>query len=106
MPSETPCRLTTIIVFRPATAPSDASAKDEKQTLPVAPEGHSVVVDTISSEFLERVSMRKLNTGLTIFILFFGVALIEAFEKHNWLEAALFLLLGVVSVLADRKRSQ
>ena len=50
--------------------------------------------------------MRKLNTGLTIFILFFGVALIEAFEKHNWLEAALFLLLGVVSVLADRKRSQ
>ena len=50
--------------------------------------------------------MRKLFTSLTVFILFFGIALIEAFEKHNWLEAALFLLLGVVSVLADRRKSQ
>ena len=44
------------------------------------------------------------NTSLTIFILFFGVALIEALEKHNWLEAFLFLLLGLVSFWADRRK--
>jgi hypothetical protein len=51
--------------------------------------------------------MNKLNhyTSLTIFILFFGVALIEAFEIRNWLEAALFLLLGAVSFFADRRKS-
>lgn len=51
------------------------------------------------------MSRFKLNTGVTIFILFFGVALIEAVEKHNWLEAALFLLLGAVSFWADRRKS-
>jgi hypothetical protein len=51
--------------------------------------------------------MKKLtlNSSLTIFILFFGVALIEAFERHNWPEAILFLLLGVVSLFADRKKN-
>jgi len=44
------------------------------------------------------------NTGLTIFILFFGVALIEAIDKHNWLESFLFLLLGAVSFWADRRK--
>jgi hypothetical protein len=50
------------------------------------------------------MSKFKFNAGITIFILFFGLALIEAIEKHNWLEASLFLLLGVVSFWADRKK--
>lgn len=48
--------------------------------------------------------MNKLNTGLTIFLLFFGIALIEAIERHNWLEAALFLGLGAVSYWADKRK--
>ncbi len=48
--------------------------------------------------------MNTLNTCLTIFILFFGVALIEAVEKHNWLEAILFLALGALSFWADRRK--
>jgi uncharacterized membrane protein (DUF485 family) len=47
----------------------------------------------------------RLNTSVTVFILFFGIALLEAFEKHNWLEAALFLLLGAVSLWADRRKA-
>ncbi|OGF71051.1 hypothetical protein A2930_04165 [Candidatus Giovannonibacteria bacterium RIFCSPLOWO2_01_FULL_45_34] len=38
------------------------------------------------------------------FIIFFGIALIEAFQKQNWLEALLFLALGVLSLWADFKR--
>lgn len=50
--------------------------------------------------------MKKMNTSITIFILFFGIALLEAFEKHNWLEAGLFLLVGGVSFWADRRKSK
>jgi len=44
--------------------------------------------------------------NITVFILFFGIALIEALQKHNWLEAILFLALGAMSLFADiRKKS-
>lgn len=39
--------------------------------------------------------------NITVFILFFGIALIEAFQKQNWPEATLFLLLGILSLWAD-----
>ncbi len=39
--------------------------------------------------------------NLAVFILFFGIALIEAVQKQNWLEAALFAALGVMSLWVD-----
>lgn len=44
-------------------------------------------------------------TNLAVFIIFFGIALIEALQKGNWLEAFLFLVLGFISLLADFKKS-
>ena len=43
-------------------------------------------------------------TNVAVFIIFFGIALIEAFQNQNWLEAALFLALGVLSLWADIKK--
>jgi len=43
-------------------------------------------------------------TNITVFLLFFGIALIEAIKKQNWLEAVLFLALGIISLLADIRR--
>jgi len=40
-------------------------------------------------------------TNLAVFIIFFSIALIEAIQKTNWLEAALFLALGLLSLWAD-----
>jgi hypothetical protein len=40
-------------------------------------------------------------TNLTVFILFFGIALIEATQMGHWLEAALFAGLGLLSLGAD-----
>ena len=40
-------------------------------------------------------------TNLTVFIIFFGIALIEAIQKSNWIEASLFLALGILSLRAD-----
>lgn len=42
--------------------------------------------------------------NLTVFIIFFGTALFEAFKKQNWIEAVLFLILGIMSLWADLKR--
>jgi len=43
-------------------------------------------------------------TNLAVFIIFFGIALIEAAQKQNWLEATLFLALGILSLWADFKK--
>lgn len=44
--------------------------------------------------------------NLMVFIIFFGIALIEAFQKQNWLEAILFLALGIMSLWADFWKSK
>ncbi len=44
-------------------------------------------------------------TNVAIFIIFFGIALIEAFQKQNWLEASLFLALGIISFWVDVRKS-
>jgi len=38
---------------------------------------------------------------LAVFVIFFGIALIEAVQQHNWLEATLFLAVGLLSLWAD-----
>ena len=46
--------------------------------------------------------MKKLRfTNMAVFIIFFGIALMEALQKQNWIEALLFLSLGVISLWAD-----
>jgi len=44
-------------------------------------------------------------TNLAVFIIFFGIALIEAIQKNNSLEAILFFLLGVISLWADIRKT-
>lgn len=49
--------------------------------------------------------MKQITFGnIAVFILFFGIALIEAVQKGNWLQAALFAALGVLSLWADFKK--
>ena len=43
----------------------------------------------------------KIGTNFAIFIIFFGLALIEAVQKHNWAGALLFAILGVIFLRAD-----
>lgn len=41
------------------------------------------------------------STNLAVFLLFFGIALIEATRKGSWIEAALFLALGLLALWGD-----
>jgi hypothetical protein len=46
----------------------------------------------------------KIGTNFTIFLLFFGVAALEAFQTRNWAKAAFWLAIGIVFLIADRQR--
>ena len=46
----------------------------------------------------------KLGTNFAVFLLFFGVAALEAFQTRNWLKAAFWLAIGIVFLLADNMK--
>jgi hypothetical protein len=54
----------------------------------------------------EEVAMRQAihGTNLTVFILFFGLAMLDAFSKRNWVLVALWLVFGLVFLRADLPR--
>jgi len=50
--------------------------------------------------------MRALRFGSNsaVFVLFFGVALLEALRHADWVFALIFLALGIMSVRSDTKQ--
>jgi len=42
----------------------------------------------------------KVGSEFAVFVLFFGLALIEAFRNQRWPEAAVFVLLGIAFLSA------
>lgn len=45
----------------------------------------------------------KLGNNFTVFLLFFGVAALEAFESRSWLKALFWLAIGIVFLAADNR---
>lgn len=43
----------------------------------------------------------RLSTNFTVFLLFFGVAALEAFQTANWAKAAFWVAIGIVFLVAD-----
>ncbi len=48
----------------------------------------------------------KLGTNFAIFLLFFGVATLEAFQTRNWAKAAFWLAIGIVFLVAGNLRKR
>ena len=46
----------------------------------------------------------KLGTNFAVFLLFFGVATLEALQTHNWMKATLWAAIGIVFLIADNSR--
>ena len=46
----------------------------------------------------------RLGTNFTVFLLFFGIAMLEAFQTRNWIRAAFWLAIAIVFLLADNLR--
>jgi len=43
----------------------------------------------------------KPGKNFTVFLLFFGVAVIEAFQTRNWIKAIFWVAIGLVFLAAD-----
>lgn len=52
--------------------------------------------------------MRKptVGSGFTIFVLFFGISLLDAVRGRDWLRALLFFALGLVFLFAEGKHPE
>lgn len=52
--------------------------------------------------------MVKINLGMnfTIFILFFGVAVIEAIQTKNWLKTGFWIALSLIFLFADNLKKK
>ena len=52
--------------------------------------------------------MRKirLSTNFAVFLLFFGVAALEAFQTANWAKAAFWVAIGIVFLVADNLKKK
>ena len=46
----------------------------------------------------------RLGANFAVFLLFFGVAALEAFQTRNWIKAAFWLAIGLVFLAADNLR--
>jgi len=43
----------------------------------------------------------RLSTNFAVFLLFFGVAALEAFQTANWAKTAFWVAIGIVFLVAD-----
>jgi hypothetical protein len=43
----------------------------------------------------------KLSTNFTVFLLFFGIAALEAFQTVNWIKSIFWVAIGIVFLVAD-----
>jgi hypothetical protein len=48
----------------------------------------------------------RFSTNFTIFLLFFGVATLEAVQTGNWLKAVFWLAIGIAFLAADNLKSR
>jgi hypothetical protein len=46
----------------------------------------------------------RLGTNVTVFLLFFGIALLDALQSRDWLRSAFWLAIGLVFLRADSLR--
>jgi len=43
----------------------------------------------------------KFSTNFAVFVIFFGISLLEAFQTHNWATSLFWLSVGTIFLLAD-----
>jgi hypothetical protein len=47
----------------------------------------------------------RMGTNVTVFLLFFGIALLDALRSQDWLRAAFWVAIGLVFLRADALKS-
>jgi len=47
----------------------------------------------------------KFGTNFAVFVIFFGVALLDAVQTQNWLRVVFWVVIGAVFLWADMKKA-
>ena len=47
----------------------------------------------------------KLGTNFAVFVLFFGVAMLEAVQTRNWIKTLFWVAISIVFLVADNLRA-
>ena len=47
------------------------------------------------------MKLLKIRASFTVFLLFFGISLLEAFRTRNWLNVAFWIGIAVMFLIAD-----
>ena len=48
----------------------------------------------------------NIRASFTVFLLFFGISLLEAFRTRNWLNAAFWVAIAVMFLVADNFKGE
>jgi hypothetical protein len=52
------------------------------------------------------MKLLKIRASFTVFLLFFGISLLEAFRTRNWLNVAFWVGIAVMFLIADNLKGQ
>ena len=52
------------------------------------------------------MKLLKIRTSFTVFLLFFGISLLEAFRTRNWLNVAFWIAIAIMFLIADNFKGQ
>lgn len=47
------------------------------------------------------MKLLKIRTSFAVFLIFFGISLLEAFRTRNWLNAAFWVAIAIMFLIAD-----
>ena len=47
------------------------------------------------------MKLLKLPASITVFLIFFGVSLLEAFRTRNWINVAFWIFIAIMFLIAD-----
>ena len=52
------------------------------------------------------MKLLRIRASFTVFLLFFGISLLEAFRTRNWLNVAFWIGIAVMFLIADNLKDQ
>lgn len=52
------------------------------------------------------MKLLKIRTSFAIFLLFFGVSVLEAFRTRNWFSVAFWIAIAIMFLIADNLKAE
>jgi hypothetical protein len=54
---------------------------------------------------IRKMKLLKLRTSVAVFLLFFGISLLEAIRTRNWMNVAFWIFIAIMFLVADNLKT-